>query len=515
MVFDASTLLLYSFVFLIPVIILVCLSIFTLTRDFYSTANRLITFISICYIVAFLGTFAAHISPLHISPYFAHFVLPVAGILSLGGLIHLVYLLVRNNTTNRILLAPSIFYAPGIGVFIAAFFFDVPEAYRIADGLWIKNELTPFLEAIYMLSGVMLLTIFLFAIKIAINIKKGIRKKMLIYMSAIIGMIIVVYFIVSFILPENIEFPYTPMYIQLFCILAIGGDMIHLELAPSMANRYRELISVSPIAIVLLDEHFNIIDMNDLARRPIEKYGIEKILKPAVFNDVSILQNGSIHDLLHKHKTLTDHIIKMNDPDKNKIYYYSVNAALLEEEHHHFYYLSFLNMTTEIQQQQQLHELAYKDQLTDLPNRAYFIPKVTAMMNSIDKGALVLLDLNFFKQINDSYGHQIGDYVLQHVAQLLKDTVEASYELARIGGDEFVIYLPYVHELDTLNFIQQLRERFETTPFIFKNITLTISPSIGYATIYPERSTHFQYYYQLADEAMYEDKRRVKQQYQF
>lgn len=515
MIFDASTLLLYACIFLIPVAILVCLSLFILTRGFYNIENRLIAFIAICYVFSFLGTFAVHITPLNISPYFTQFVVAEAGILSLGSLMHLAYLLIRNIVTKRILFAPYIFYVPAMVVFISAFFFELPTAYYTADGLWIKNELTPFLKMVYMLSGIMLLTLLAFAIIIAFKIRRGIRKKMFFYFSTIIAIIIVVYFSVTFILPAYVAFPHTPMYIQLFCILAIGADMIHLELAPSVANRYRELIAVSPIGIIVLDEEFNIIDINDNAKRPLEKYGVENVLKPALFKDLSLQKNGTIHDLLQQHKTLTNHIIQMRAPDKDKPYYYAVNAALLEEDHHHFYYLSFSNMTTEMYQQQQLHELAYKDQLTDLPNRAYFIPKVTSLMAAKENGALILLDLNFFKQINDTYGHQVGDYVLQHTANLLKDQIASTHEVARLGGDEFVIYLPYVHEIETLNFIKQLRQRFESTPFSYENITITVSPSIGYAIVYPEQSSHFEHYYQLADEAMYEDKQRIKKQHKF
>ena len=82
--------------------------------------------------------------------------------------------------------------------------------------------------------------------------------------------------------------------------------------------------------------------------------------------------------------------------------------------------------------------------------------------------------------------------------------------MARLGGDEFVIYLPNSDEAHAMRFVDSLRERFVSTPFIYEQLSLIISPSIGYSIIHATISTHFEYYYQLADDAMYLDKQRIK-----
>lgn len=509
MTYDATTLLLYCCVFLIPVVILICSSLFILTRGLHSFANWLITFILCCYISTFLAIFIAHSYPT-LSPYLTNYVHAPAGILSLGALIHLAYWLIRNLRQIHIPLAPYIFYVPALAVFIGAFFADLPFAQFHKNNIWIHTSTTTFLTDVYNLSGILLVSLLCFVIYIALKIRRGIQKKMFYYFSTVLVISISAFYIVEWLLPDNLFFPFFSMYIQVSCILAIGAGMVHLELSPSIANRYRELIAVSPIGIVILDHEFRIVDINDNARKPIVQYGVENVIHALFFNDSSLEKNGSVYDLLTKQRILTNHVMRMKDSLSDNVYFLSINASILEEEHQLFYYLSFFDMTEEMIHQQQLQQLAFEDQLTKLPNRAYFIPKVTQLVTDLQQGTLILIDLNSFKQINDTYGHKIGDYVLQHTAQILRNEIQSNDEMARLGGDEFVIYLPNSDEAHAMRFVDSLRERFVSTPFIYEQLSLIISPSIGYSIIHATISTHFEYYYQLADDAMYLDKQRIK-----
>lgn len=507
--YEATTLLLYCAVFLIPVVVLICLSLFVLTREVRSVENWLIAFISCCYISTFLAIFIAHLYPA-LSPYLTNYWHAPIGILSLGALIHLAYWLIRNLRQIRIPLAPYIFYTPAIAVFIGAFFAELPSIQFYNNNIWIYSSTTPFLTDVYNLSGILLLSLLGFVIYIALKIRRGIQKKMFYYFSTVLIVIISAFYLVEWLLPTNLTFPFLSMYIQVACILAIGAGMVHLELSPSIANRYRELITVSPIGIIILDHEFRIVEINDNARKPIVQYGVENIIHALFFNDSSLEKKGSVYDLLTNQRLLTNHIMRMKDPLSDNVYFLAMNASILEEEHQPFYYLSFFDITEEMTHQQQLQQLAFEDQLTKLPNRAYFIPKVTQLMTESQQGTLILIDLNSFKQINDTYGHKIGDYVLQHTAQILRNELQSNDEIARLGGDEFVIYLPTSNEAHAIRFVDSLRERFVSTPFIYEQLSLIISPSIGYSIVYATLSTHFEYYYQLADEAMYLDKQRIR-----
>lgn len=509
MTYDATTLLIYCCAFLLPVAILICLSLFVLTRGLHSLENRLIAFICCCYMVSFISIFFAHLQPT-IHPYLTNYVHAPIGILSLSALMHLAYWLIRNLNQVRIPFAPFIFYVPAAAVFIGAFFAPLPTTGFENGNIWLQNTMTPFISLVYSLSAILLLGLLGFASYIALKVRRGIQKKMFYYFSSVLIIIIGAFYTVEWLLPPQTAFPFMSMYIQVACILAVGAGMVHLELSPSIANRYRELITVAPIGIVILDHEFRISEINDNAREPIEQYGVENIVHQLFFNDLSLNHSGSIYNLLTKRGILTNHIVRMEDPFSDDAYFLSVNASILEEEHHYFYYLSYFDMTEEMKQQQRLHQLAYEDQLTHLPNRAYFIPKVTNLINTLKMGTLILMDLNSFKQINDTYGHKIGDYVLQYTAQLLRDAAQPTHELARLGGDEFVLYLPDSNEAFAMRFVDDLRTRFVSNPFQYEDLSFIISPSIGYAIVHADVSAHFEYYYQLADDAMYVDKQRIK-----
>uniref|UniRef100_Q478M9 GGDEF protein n=1 Tax=Dechloromonas aromatica (strain RCB) TaxID=159087 RepID=Q478M9_DECAR len=158
---------------------------------------------------------------------------------------------------------------------------------------------------------------------------------------------------------------------------------------------------------------------------------------------------------------------------------------------------------------EELRHMAQHDPLTGLPNRALFsdrLHKELARAKRHDgQFALVFLDLDHFKPINDNYGHAIGDLVLQQVALRLKDTVRESDTVGRIGGDEFVVLVPELAESDAaLSLAEKIRQVIRQ-PFALDGRQLDISCSLGVA-IYPDDGIDEISLTKRADEAMYRAK---------
>jgi diguanylate cyclase (GGDEF)-like protein len=164
-------------------------------------------------------------------------------------------------------------------------------------------------------------------------------------------------------------------------------------------------------------------------------------------------------------------------------------------------FLAFIRMTIVIRQARNLGEervLARTDELTGLPNRRRLVAELATYSET--EGALLLLDLNEFKPVNDQYGHEVGDLILQQVAQRFSRSLPTGAVLARLGGDEFGVLIDGSYET-TLEAAFALQATL-SYPFVIRGHTVTIGVSIGHAHNDGEGNL-----LERADAAMYEAKR--------
>jgi len=158
------------------------------------------------------------------------------------------------------------------------------------------------------------------------------------------------------------------------------------------------------------------------------------------------------------------------------------------------------------QMQARLQHMAQYDQLTDLPNRSLLYDRLKAALATAcheqSQLALLFIDLDKFKQVNDTLGHGMGDLLLQETAVRLKRCLRESDTVARIGGDEFVVLLqrPLLPEHAEL-VAKKIDDAFRL-PFSLDGYAVTVAPSIGIAC-YPEHGSNEQQLLDYADKAMY------------
>lgn len=167
---------------------------------------------------------------------------------------------------------------------------------------------------------------------------------------------------------------------------------------------------------------------------------------------------------------------------------------------------------------QRIEQLAHYDELTHLPNRSLFYDRISQSISIAKRNqgriALLYIDLDGFKQVNDTLGHHIGDLLLVKVAERLRLCVRESDTLARLGGDEFTMILNNSHERDAVAMVASKVIETIALPFDLEGNTVLIGTSIGVAR-YPDDAKNRGSLLIVADKAMYAAKAAGKNTYRF
>lgn len=176
-----------------------------------------------------------------------------------------------------------------------------------------------------------------------------------------------------------------------------------------------------------------------------------------------------------------------------------------------------VDITSQKRADERIHYLAHYDSLTKLPNRTLLQDRIaraiTAAERNNDKIAIMFIDLDRFKNINDSLGHPVGDRLLQAVADRLRGCVRDNDTVARLGGDEFVVVLPETGSEGAGNVATKILTSL-SGPYQIESFQLIITPSIG-ISIFPEDGGDIETLIKNADAALYHAKDSGRNNYQF
>jgi diguanylate cyclase (GGDEF)-like protein/PAS domain S-box-containing protein len=177
-----------------------------------------------------------------------------------------------------------------------------------------------------------------------------------------------------------------------------------------------------------------------------------------------------------------------------------------------------LDVTDRKQAEKQVQRLAFYDELTHLPNRALFLNRLSQSMAQSDRDgrkiALMYLDLDHFKEINDTFGHAVGDMVLQATAERLNSCVRRNDTVARLGGDEIILLLPGVENGAQVEAVAKKILKVMASPFCFGTLQVTVTPSIG-IVLFPTHGRDVSTLLKRADIAMYAAKQGGRCRYLF
>lgn len=173
--------------------------------------------------------------------------------------------------------------------------------------------------------------------------------------------------------------------------------------------------------------------------------------------------------------------------------------------------LSVQDITAQQNAEEAIRKLAYHDKLTQLPNRLLFDERLDREIKRAKRNnsrfAIMMLDLDGFKRVNDDFGHSIGDLLLCTVGKRLYTSVRESDTVARFGGDEFIFILPDVACADDVEGVAEKMRAAIREPCIIEDREFKVEASIGFS-IFPEDAIDSKELLDLADARMYKDKRK-------
>lgn len=196
----------------------------------------------------------------------------------------------------------------------------------------------------------------------------------------------------------------------------------------------------------------------------------------------------------------------------------TINAILNNDGSVHRYVAQFSDITDKKKSEEIIWRQANFDSLTGLPNRRMFLDKLEQEKKKAQRSglplALLFLDLDRFKEVNDSLGHNMGDQLLKDAAQRLRHCARESDIVSRLGGDEFTVILGELENLHGIERVAQSILRELSAPFSLGQETVDISASIG-ITLYPEDGLETDTLLKNADQAMYSAKENGRNRYHY
>jgi len=283
---------------------------------------------------------------------------------------------------------------------------------------------------------------------------------------------------------------------------------------------YSQTLSVSPIAVIAVN-HKGIIKYLNPAFLTLTEFSAQELIEKKIsslyrrYKEISIFK--------HLQKVLTSRKQFQGKCQTHKksgsSYWQEEFIYAIKHSRGTRYIIGFLqDITMHIQSKKLITHMAFHDLLTDLPNRILFNGELESALKQANvsgqKLAIILLDLDRFKIINDTLGHTIGDQLIQNVASRLREKLDPHDTIARMGGDEFIILLPYIYNFQEIfDKIQAIREMFRQ-PFKFNHHQLHINVSMG-ISLYPEDGQDAPSLIKHADAALYEAKNSGRNHHKF
>jgi diguanylate cyclase (GGDEF)-like protein len=311
---------------------------------------------------------------------------------------------------------------------------------------------------------------------------------------------------------QNIEtfiFKYILFLIVIFLLLSVGIASIFLVLNKRQKEHYRNIID-SSTNIMIINNMKVLVSANKAFFKVFDRYKtIQEFLKEhECICDFFVKEEKYIQKYMDKKIWIEYLANNQNKEHKAKvdfygnIYYFIVSASLVDEDLNQ-YCVVLTNITKEEKYKKRLEILSITDTLTNVYNRRFFDTKIVQEINRAKRYKLsmsvIMFDIDYFKKVNDKYGHDVGDEVLIAYSKLISSYIRVEDFLCRVGGEEFIIILPHLKLENAMILAEKLRKMVEQS-----KVVRPITMSFGVIEYIPGESKD--YLYKRLDDALYKAK---------
>lgn len=297
----------------------------------------------------------------------------------------------------------------------------------------------------------------------------------------------------------------------------------------------RDVLDHLNVGILIVDEHFEILFQNRYVERFKQSEGVDNSrtnllelipgfnspyfqisLMDALEKGRSLFFCAAMHDkLINCRGKYNIRVTRLLQKQKKRLLFeFSEVTDSFEQIHQLRESISQLRLLNQElkQKDQEIRNLAYYDQLTGVANRALFYELAEKFLRAAERNreilGLMFIDVDNFKKINDTYGHEAGDKVLVQVAEILTSATRRNDIVARYGGDEFLILLPQINAPDNYKIVVSKILRAKRDAAVSKEVKVQICLSVG-VSFYPQDGDSIDQLIVKADRAMYVAKKQT------
>jgi len=303
-------------------------------------------------------------------------------------------------------------------------------------------------------------------------------------------------------------------------VIVLTRDITNKKELESDARLIQTVFHEATEGIIIEDKHRKIIHVNASMARILGTTPEELLGKHSDYLSAMIPPDIK-EKIFHAMATLGSWQgeVKITPSDFKEIYSWLTLDAIFDEQGELSNIVLMLTDISEIHDsRKKMAYLASYDTLTGLPNRSLLFKQLEQSIISMEKrkehGMLLFIDIDYFKEFNDRYGHPVGDKVLQTVAEKITSICRTEDILGRLSGDEFLLISENVNNQNAIESIIEKIQNIFRQPHTINNLSLHISASIGIA-LYPEHGNTPETLINAADQAMYSVKKNSRNHYAF